>query len=187
MKNVNGITAIYIRRSLSDKENTSLSLEAQQAECINSLAKGEDYQIYCDEGKSGKNVEKRPEFLRLMSDVKDGLISRVIVKKYDRFSRNMRDYLNITNEFDGYGVSVISLTEPFNTETKEGRMMRNNLLNFAEFERETIAARVKDSYNTRAMETGFYLGGKIYYGYVPKRQEVNEKKVRCLFRPIKRK
>ena len=39
------------------------------------------------------------------------------------------------------GVGVISLSEPFNTETKEGRMMRNNLLNFAEFERETIAAR----------------------------------------------
>ena len=68
----------------------------------------------------------------------------------------MREYLNITDELDRYGVGVISLSEPFNTETKEGRMMRNNLLNFAEFERETIAARVKDAYSTKAVETGFY-------------------------------
>ena len=64
-------------------------------------------------------------------------------------------------------MSVYSLSEPFNTETKEGRMMRNNLLNFAEFERETIAA---DAYNTIARETGFYQGGKMYYGYDSERK-----------------
>ena len=87
----------------------------------------------------------------------------------------MREYLNITDELDKYGVGVISLSEPFNTETKEGRMMRNNLLNFAEFERETIAARVADAYVTRAMETGFYQGGKRYYGYEPERRTINGK------------
>ncbi len=76
--------------------------------------------------------------------------------EYDRFSRNMRRYLNITDELDRYGVTVYSLSEPFNTETKEGRMMRNNLLNFAEFERETIAARVADAFQTKARETVFY-------------------------------
>jgi len=54
-------------------------------------------------------------------------------------------------------------------------MMRNNLLNFAEFERETIAARVADAYSTRSTETGFYQGGKIYYGYEPERRTVNGK------------
>ena len=53
--------------------------------------------------------------------------------------------------------------------------MRNNLLNFAEFERETIAARVADAYNTKARETGFYQGGKIYYGYNSERRSVNGK------------
>ena len=43
-------------------------------------------------------------------------------------------------------------------------MMRNYLLNFAEFEREAIAARVKDSYETKAQETGFYQGGGVYFG-----------------------
>lgn len=171
------ITAIYVRRSVSDKDkdNNSLSIDSQKAECIKSLNKGEDYRIYCDDGKSGKDIEHRPAFQQMMSDAKDGLIMRIIVKKYDRFSRNMREYLNVTNTLDSYGVSVTSLTEPFNTATKEGRMMRNNLLNFAEFERETIAARVADAYSTRSLETGFYQGGKVYYGYEPERRTVNGK------------
>lgn len=171
-----GLTAIYVRRSVSDsfKGNNSLSINAQKEECIRFVG-DEPYRIYCDDGKSGKDVAHRPAFIQMMQDARDGLISRIVVKKYDRFSRNMREYLNITDELDRYGVSVYSLSEPFNTSTKEGRMMRNNLLNFAEFERETIAARVADAYNTKARETGFYQGGKMYYGYDSERRTVNGK------------
>lgn len=171
------ITAIYVRRSVSDsdKDNNSLSIDSQKADCIKSLGKGEEYRIYCDDGKSGKDIAHRPSFQQMMSDAKDGLIECIIVKKYDRFSRNMREYLNVTDLLDSFGVSVVSLTEPFNTATKEGRMMRNTLLNFAEFERETIAGRVADAYSTRSLETGFYQGGKIYYGYMPERRTVNGK------------
>lgn len=172
----NGITAIYVRRSVSDKDkgNNSLSIASQKEECIR-YAGNCEYQVYCDDGKSGKDVQHRPAFMQMMNDAREGLISRIIVKKYDRFSRNMREYLNITDELDKYGVTVYSLSEPFNTETKEGRMMRNNLLNFAEFERETIAARVADAFNTKARETGFYQGGKVQFGYMPERRTVNGK------------
>jgi len=175
-KITNGITAIYVRRSVSDKDkgNNSLSITAQKEECIRYAGEC-DYQIYCDDGKSGKDVQHRPAFMQMMSDAREGLISRIIVKKYDRFSRNMREYLNITDELDRYGVTVYSLSEPFNTETKEGRMMRNNLLNFAEFERETIAARVADAFQTKARETGFYQGGKVQFGYNTERRTVNGK------------
>jgi len=171
------ITAIYVRRSVSDrdKENNSLSIDSQKADCVKSLSEGEEYRIYCDDGKSGKDIAHRPAFQQMMADAKEGIIGRIIVKKYDRFSRNMREYLNVTDLLDHYGVSVVSLTEPFNTATKEGRMMRNTLLTFAEFERETIAGRVADAYRTRSLETGFYQGGKFYYGYMPERRTVNGK------------
>lgn len=175
-KATNGITAIYVRRSVSDKDkgNNSLSIAAQKEECIR-YAGNCEYQVYCDDGKSGKDAQHRPAFMQMMNDAREGLISRIIVKKYDRFSRNMREYLNITDELDKHGVTVYSLSEPFNTETKEGRMMRNNLLNFAEFERETIAARVADAFNTKARETGFYQGGKVQFGYQPERRNVGSK------------
>lgn len=168
--------AIYVRRSVSDKDkgNNSLSIQAQKEECIRYVG-NDEYRLYCDDGKSGKDIEHRPQFQMMMQDARDGLISTIIVKKYDRFSRNMLEYLNITDELDRYGVSIVSLSEPFNTETKEGRMMRNNLLNFAEFERETIAARVADAFNTKARETGSYQGGKTNYGYNSERRTVNGK------------
>lgn len=174
---MNKFTAIYVRRSVSDadKGNNSLSIEAQKEECIRFLGGDTNYKMYCDDGKSGKDIEHRPAFQLMMTDAREGLISKIVVKKYDRFSRNMREYLNITDELDKYGVGVVSLCEPFNTETKEGRMMRNNLLNFAEFERETIAARVKDAYDTKAMETGFYQGGKVYFGFDISRRTINGK------------
>ena len=111
-----GLTAIYVRRSVSDsfKGNNSLSINAQKEECIRFVG-DEPYRIYCDDGKSGKDVAHRPAFIQMMQDARDGLISRIVVKKYDRFSRNMREYLNITDELDRYGVSVYSLSEPFNT------------------------------------------------------------------------
>jgi DNA invertase Pin-like site-specific DNA recombinase len=173
----NGYTAVYVRRSVSDKDkgNNSLSIASQEADCVKSLREGERYQVYCDDGKSAKNEKDRPAYMQMTADAKNGLIKRILVKKYDRFSRDLRDYLNITDEFDRYGVAVTSLTEPFNTETKEGRMMRDIVIRFAQYERETIAARVADAYVTRSLETGFYQGGKIYYGYEPQRQTVNGK------------
>ena len=102
---MNKITAIYVRRSVSDKDkdNNSLSIDSQKADCIKSLDKGEKYRIYCDDGKSGKDIEHRPAFQQMMADAKDGLIERIIVKKYDRFSRNMREYLNVTDTLDKIG------------------------------------------------------------------------------------
>ena len=93
IKNTTGkITAIYVRRSLSDKDkgNNSLSIDAQKEECIKYVGKGADYRIYCDDGKSGKDIAHRPAFQQMMSDARDGLIDKIIVKKYDRFSRNLR-------------------------------------------------------------------------------------------------
>lgn len=118
----------------------------------------------------------------MMQDARNGLLSRIIVKKYDRFSQNMREYLNIIDELDKYGVTVYSLSEPFNTATKEGRMMRNNRLNFAEFERETIAARVADAFQTKARETlAFIMAVKSSLGTYPKDAPSTEKQALCLF------
>ena len=114
--NTNGIDAIYVRRSVSDRDNKSLSIESQKEECIRYVGNRE-YRIYCDNGFSGKDTEHRPQFQQMMTDARNGEISRIIVKKYDRFSRNLRDYLNVTEELDKLGVSVYSLSEPFNTET----------------------------------------------------------------------
>lgn len=81
-KTNDGITAIYVRRSVSDKDkgNNSLSISAQKEECIKFVGDS-DYRIYCDDGKSGKDVMHRPAFMQMMSDAREGLISRIICIK----------------------------------------------------------------------------------------------------------
>ncbi len=171
--------AIYARRSVEDKDNKSLSIASQIADCVKYIKQeyGEDvkYQIYEEEGHSGKDIQHRPAFRQLLDDVENGLIDIIIVKKYDRFSRNLCDALNVFKMFEVKKASVKSLTEPFDMTKADGAMMVHNILTFAEYEQKTISARVADAYDTRAHETGFYQGGKVYFGYQSSRQTVNGK------------
>ena len=78
----NRIDAIYGRQSIDKKD--SISIESQFEFCRYELKGGEGRE-YKDKGYSGKNIE-RPDFQRLLQDIKLGLIKRVIVYKLDRIS-----------------------------------------------------------------------------------------------------
>lgn len=172
-------TAIYLRRSKFDDK--SLSIEAQLAECKAKLKEGEEYELYCDNGISGKDTEHRPEFMRMVDDVHRGLISTVIVKKYDRFARNTQNFLEVVNDFEKHGANLISLQEDFDTTNPTGRTMRTVVAAFAEFERETIGGRIRDNYAFKAHETGFWQGGKANFGYTAKRCVIDGRKGMVLF------
>ena len=78
----NRIDAIYGRQSIDKKD--SISIESQFEFCRYEL-KGGEAKEYKDKGYSGKNIE-RPDFQRLLKDIRAGLIRRVIVYKLDRIS-----------------------------------------------------------------------------------------------------
>ncbi|MGL6219634.1 MAG: recombinase family protein, partial [Lacrimispora sphenoides] len=105
--------AIYARQSIDKKD--SLSIETQ-LNFARSIAVGEPG-IYIDRGISGKDVIHRPEFKRLLSDIKKGLVSRVLVYKLDRFTRSLLDFANIWDYMCKYGVEFVSVTENFDTST----------------------------------------------------------------------
>lgn len=66
--NNKGIAA-YVRRSVEDKDNKSLSIASQIADCVKYIKEeyGEDveYQIYEKEGHSDKDIQHRPAFRRV--------------------------------------------------------------------------------------------------------------------------
>lgn len=84
----NRIDAIYGRQSIDKKD--SISIESQFEFCRYEL-KGGEAKEYKDKGYSGKNIE-RPDFQRLLQDIRLGLIKRVIVYKLDRISRSIVDF-----------------------------------------------------------------------------------------------
>ncbi len=152
--------ALYGRQSVEKKD--SISVESQLEYCRYETHGG-PYIEYVDRGFSGKDT-KRPDFERMMGDVRAGRIRRVIVYKLDRISRSILDFANMMEEFQKYNVEFISSTEKFDTSTPIGRAMLNICIVFAQLERETIQKRVADAYCARSKK-GFYMGGRIPYGF----------------------
>ena len=154
--------AIYARQSV-EKED-SISIESQIEMCEYE-ARGEAYLVYSDKGFSGKNTN-RPEFQRMMSDIKSGRkgITKVIVYRLDRISRSILDFSTMMDTFSKMKVEFSSATERFDTSTPMGRAMLNICITFAQLERETTQQRVRDTYVARSQK-GFYMGGKIPVGF----------------------
>jgi len=135
--------AIYIRVSTEDQVREGYSLEVQR-EYLEEFAKREGYEVYkvyCDDGVSAYST-RRSALQELLVDAKGKRFELVIAYKLDRFSRNLKDLLNLIDELSTYGVAFKSATEPFDTSTSAGRLMFQQLGSFAEFERNRIAERV---------------------------------------------
>lgn len=168
--------AIYARQSIDKKD--SISIESQIDFCKREVISEEEVKVYKDKGFSGKNIE-RPEFKKLIKDIKKGVISKVIAYKLDRVSRSILDFNNLMETFRRHNVEFISVTEKFDTSTAMGRAMLNIVITFAQLEREQIAQRVKDNYYERGKQ-GRFLGGRVPFGYNNKKIELAGKKVPIL-------
>lgn len=152
--------AIYARQSIEKKD--SVSIEAQIEKC-KYFCNGQDFKIYQDAGYSGKNIN-RPQFSKLLDDIKSGIVKKVIAYRLDRISRSIADFSQLLILFDEHNVDFISATENFDTNTPMGRAMINIVMTFAQLERETIVERVTDNYYFRA-NNGYWAGGYAPYGY----------------------
>ena len=152
--------AIYARQSIEKKD--SVSIEAQIEKC-KYFCNEQNYKIYKDAGYSGKNIN-RPQFSKLLEDIKAGLIKKVIAYRLDRISRSIADFSQLLILFEENNVDFISATENFDTNTPMGRAMINIVMTFAQLERETIVERVTDNYYYRA-NNGYWAGGYAPYGY----------------------
>ena len=155
------MTAIYCRKSVERADSTSI--ETQIEFCKRLLLPDERFEVYSDRGYSGGNTN-RPDFQRLMSDVEQGAVSRVIVYRIDRISRSVLDFANIYGKLEENNVEFVSATEQFDTSTPMGKAMLQIIMVFAELERKTIQLRINDNFYERAKK-GLFLAGSAPIGY----------------------
>ena len=74
--------------------------------------------VYSDEGKSGKSVQGRPEFRKMMADIEEKQeVDYVIVWKLSRFGRNARESLNSLELLQKFHVDLIAKEENIDTST----------------------------------------------------------------------
>lgn len=97
---------------------------------------------YVDEGISGAR-ERRPELDRLWADCRKRRVDAVVVYRYDRFARSLRQLVNALEEFRSLGIEFVSLHEGVDTSTPNGRLVFGIFASIAEFERELIRSRVR--------------------------------------------
>lgn len=158
---------IYTRVSTAIQVD-GYSLDAQK----DKLRKYADFQNmtiageYSDEGKSGKNVDDRPEFLQMLQDIESGKdhVSFVLVFKLSRFGRNAADVLTSLQRMQDYGVNLICVEDGIDSSKDSGKLMISVLSAVSEIERENILVQTMEGRRQKARE-GKWNGGFAPYGY----------------------
>lgn len=163
------ITKCYIYTRVSTTMQVDgFSLDAQKeklhryAEFQNMVIAGE----YSDAGKSGKSVEGRPEFLRMLDDIASGKdqVEYVLVFKLSRFGRNAADVLNSLQKMQDFGVNLICVEDGIDSSKDSGKLMISVLSAVAEIEHENILVQTMEGRRQKARE-GKWNGGFAPYGY----------------------
>jgi site-specific DNA recombinase len=181
--------AIYTRKSTDENlDNDFNSLDAQREACENYIRSQTSQgwialeERYDDGAYSGANME-RPAVQRLLADVDAGRVDAIVIYKIDRLSRSLLDFSKLIDFLDQRNVSLISVTQQFNTTTSMGRLTLNILLSFAQFEREVIAERIRDKVGA-ARRKGKYMGGRPVLGYdadaVEKKLHINPEEAKII-------
>ena len=164
------IAALYCRVSTYDQTVLEYSSLDHQEEELRDWCKREKwdvYDVYVDSAKSGGSMEKRHELRRLLSDAKMNKFNLVIFTKIDRLSRSANDWFNILNNFNEYNIDINSLNHNLRSDDPYGRMFRNQLILFAELERELTKERTVEKAFATAKK-GKFIGGTPPMGYILK-------------------
>ena len=115
-KNVAGI---YIRVSTEDQAREGFSL-GEQKEKLEALCKYkgyEVYKVYKDAGISAKDITHRPQFQKMLEDMKAGKINYIVAYKLDRVTRSVKDLETLISTLEQYHCYLICDRDDVNTST----------------------------------------------------------------------
>ena len=156
--------ALYVRVSTEEQAINGDSLRTQREELTKYALKNgfHIYGIYEDDGFSATNL-KRPALQRLLKDVEQNKINRILITKLDRLSRGVRNYYKILDTLDEHGVFWQTIFEKYDSSTASGRLHINIMLSVAENESAQTSERIRSVFKTK-VESRELIAGKIPIG-----------------------
>ncbi len=161
------VCGLYTRVSSRNQLEADYSSLETQRERLEAYCHSQEnysvYRVYEDGGYSADSLE-RPALKEMLRDIRDGKLNCVLAYKIDRLTRSVKDFHILMDLFDRFGVKFVSVTQSLDTQNPMGRLLRNVLLDFAQFEREMTADRTRDKMYQRAQK-GLWNGGNVPYGY----------------------
>src|SRR5271169_352762 len=170
MKTPPTICALYTRVSSRNQLDGDYGSMETQRERLEAYCKSQDnyvvHRVYEDGAFSAETTD-RPALKQMLADIRAGKVNCVLAYKIDRLTRSVKDFHLLMDIFDKYNVKFVSITQSLDTQHPMGRLLRNILLDFAQFEREMTADRTRDKMHQRAQK-GLWNGGHAPYGYTAK-------------------
>ncbi len=123
--------------------------------------------IYQEQVSGSVNPLKRPQFLKAMNDLSNNIVSGLVLTKFDRLSRNLKDIVNLVDDYfrgkNKYKIFFVDY-DHIDLSSADGELQFNVFASFAQFERRLIGNRTKKimEYKKDKKEK---LGGFIPWGY----------------------
>ncbi len=156
--------ALYIRVSTEEQALNGDSLRTQREELTKYATNSgfHIYDIYEDDGFSATNL-KRPALEKLLHDVEQNKINRILITKLDRLSRGVRNYYKILDILDEHEVYWQTIFEKYDSSTANGRLHINIMLSVAENESAQTGERIRSVFKTK-IKNKELISGKIPIG-----------------------
>ncbi|OPG02110.1 recombinase family protein [Microbispora sp. GKU 823] len=156
---------IYIRVSSTKGRDEIYSPEMQeQAARARAAQEGiEVVGVVYDLNKSGRDFAKR-KIQEMIDEVRRGEYEVVLLWKWSRFGRNLRDSLNNLHELEKAGGVALSGTEPGDSHTTMGRFTRGQMLLIAELQSDQIGDSWRDTHRI-LLDMGLPHNGVARFGY----------------------
>jgi DNA invertase Pin-like site-specific DNA recombinase len=148
--------ALYIRVSMLNGQHPEMQLRE-----LREYASRRGWEIvgeFIDRMSGSK--DSRPELDRMLAACRKRQMDAIVVYRYDRFARSLRQLVNALCECDALGIQFISLHEGVDTSTANGRLVFGIFASIAEFERELIRERVRSGLRN-AQAKGKRLGRPV--------------------------
>ena len=158
MKEEKKIAGLYIRVSTEDQAREGFSLPEQEKR-LRAMCeyKGyEVYDVYEERGISAKTGNYRPEFERLLQDVRDKKVNTIVVLKLDRLTRSVSDWEKILTFLEENDAYLDCANDEINTTNANGKMISRILTSVSQQEIERTSERTKIG-----------LAGAIKVGHIP--------------------
>lgn len=170
---------IYARLSKEDGDNEQSESIDNQIELIKAyLQHKKEFTLidtYIDDGYSGLRYDNRPEFQRMLLDVKDKRIDTIITKDISRFGReSIETSLFLEKVFPQTGIRYISILDCYDSLTGQNTDIAPFKILFNDMYSKDISKKVRGSFEAKR-KNGLFIGSTTPYGY--KKNVINHNKL----------
>lgn len=158
--------AVYARISL-DLKGEGLGVERQLEDC-RALAKRKGWTVvdeYVDNDISASSGKERPEYVRMLDDIRSGRIRAVVVYALDRLTRKPAELETFIDLSERHGISLANITGDVDLSTANGKMVARMLGALARGEAERMGERIKREQLQAAQAGKKHQGRHRVFGY----------------------